>query len=343
MTVTQPRPSRLRRARGLVVAAEILVVAVIAAVVVVLATTGGHRSATRPFDTPHSVWNTPVPADAPLAPRSSAYVYELQRQIHDHGATINTTQYGIPIYTVGPNQPRVPVKLDQSGPGSVGALAKAFAAGVPIPARAKAATGTDESLVVWQPSTDTEWEFWQAKDTNGTWHAYWGGKMTGVSHNPGYFDNPHDWGGSASSLSLLGGEMSAQELRTGHIDHALAMAIPLAAQGRYVYPAQRSDGHDPNPNQIPEGTRFRLNPHLNIAALHLPRVAEAMAKAAQRFGIIVRDQGGSAAFYAQDPVTLGHDVYGGPGGLFQGMAGWQVIQHFPWNQLQVVSPSWNKP
>ena len=53
---------------------------------------------------------------------------------------------------------------------------------------------------------------------------------------------------------------------------------------------------------------FRLDPKLDVAALHLPRVVEMMAEAAQRYGIIVRDKTLHAiGFYAEDPSPLGHE------------------------------------
>ena len=230
--------------------------------------------------------------------------------------------------------------LDQSDPGSVDELAQAFKAGVPIPSGARAAKGTDESMVVWQPSTNTLWEFWRMQDVDGKWHAKWGGKMSDVSGSPGYYAHPSDWGGSATSLSILGGLMRISELKSGHIDHALALAIPAAAFNKFVYPAQRDDGYDKSPDAIPEGTRFRINPKLDIKALHLPPTTQMMADAAQKYGIIVRDQSGAMSFYGE-PVTSGHvNPYAGPHGLFDGLAPNELLKYFPWSQLQAVSPSW---
>lgn len=330
-----PRGSRSRRWW---VPAAIAAVVLVAVIVVIALSTSTTPAPPQLF-APNSVWNARLPANAPISVHSGLYVADLENELHS-GEWINTTPYSVPLYTVGADQPLVPVTLDQSGPGSVDELARVFKAGVPIPADAHAAAGTDQSLVVWQPAHNVLWEFWRAHKIDGVWHALWGGKMTDVSGNPGYFDDPSDWGSSATSLPLLGGLMLISQLRSGHIDHALAMAIPSAAAGRFVYPAQRDDGHDPSPDAIPEGTRFRLNPNLDINALRLPPVTRMIAVAAQRYGIIVRDQSGSVSFYAQDPTTTGSNPYGGPHGLFDGMAPDVLLRHFPWSQLEVVSPSW---
>ncbi len=275
-----------------------------------------------------------------MSPESATYVAELEHQVKTVGPWINTTSYSIPVYTVGSSQPKVPVKLDKSGSGSVGELARVLAAGVPIPPAAEPARGTDHSLVVWQPSQNALWEFWLAKKVDGAWHAEWGGKMNDVSANPGYFDDPSDWGGSATSLSLLGGLMRISELRSGHIDHALALGIPEAQAGHYVFPAQRDDGNLRSPDAIPEGTRFRLDPKLNINALKLPRMTKIIALAAQRYGMIVRDQSGAVSLYAEDPAPTGSNPYSGPYGLFGGLGPDDLMRHFPWSHLEVTRPGW---
>jgi hypothetical protein len=81
------------------------------------------------------------------------------------------------------------VTLDTSG-GGARLLAQVLRQGVPIPAAAKPAEGTDQHMVVWQPSTNTMWEFWHAQDVNGAWHARWGGRMTDVSSSPGFSQQP---------------------------------------------------------------------------------------------------------------------------------------------------------
>ena len=322
-----------------VVAGCLAALTVMVAAIAVLSPGSAHRAVSdgRPFS-PTSVWNAPLATGAPVASDSAAYVAQLNSQVSHYGSWINTYQYSVPVYKVSDTQPTVPVTLDTSG-GSAQQLAVDFRAGVPIPNGAKPASGTDQSMVVWQPGRDRLWEFWHAQQVGGAWHARWGGKLTDVSHSPGYYTTPPDWGGSASSLSLLGGLILPRELRSGAISHALALAIPHAAAGRFVFPAQRTDGNDPTPTAIPEGTRFRLAPNVNVAALRLPRLTQMMALAAQRYGIIVRDQAATVSFYGQDPVSTKTNPYYGRNGAFGGLDPAELLRSFPWRDLEVVAPS----
>jgi hypothetical protein len=133
--------------------------------------------------------------------------------------------------------------------------------------------------------------------------------------------------------------MTLQEETDGVINHALQLAIPHAKAGTWVFPAQRSDGDSTAQNAIPEGTRFRLPANLNIDALKLPRQTAMMAKAAQKYGIIINDQSGAVSFRAEDPYLYtqqnGIDPYPY---VFEGQSPSQLLGAFPWQKLQVVKP-----
>jgi hypothetical protein len=299
---------------------------------------GGTTTPTRTPFAANSIWNAALPSRAPIASDSSTLIAELQRQVARYGTWINTDSYSTPIYTVSASQPRVPVVLDPpSTSASATRLSSTFRAGVPIPVGARPAPGTDADLVVWQPSTNTLWELWNAQRVGSTWHARWGGRMGNVSRNPGYFTDPPDWGTAATSLALLGGTIRLSDLQAGHIDHALAISIPQARKGVVAWPAQRTDGNLSSPVAIPEGTRFRLDPTLNLNALHLPPVTRMIAVAAQRYGLFVRDQSGAVVFYGEQPTQSGPNPYSGPNGVFGGLDPKRLTAAFPWSHLEVVS------
>jgi len=285
---------------------------------------------------PTSFWNAPLATGAPLDARSATWVTELRRQLSLTNPWINTTTYSTPVYTVPAGQPTVRVKLD----GTSAPLQQAFEQ-VPIPADAKPAAGGDAHMVVWQPATDTMWEFWLASQKADGWHARWGGRMAGVSTNPGYFTAPNPgWGATATSLPLLGGLMRISELESGHIDHALAFAIPhTKLSSSWSWPAQRSDGDTDSPDAIPEGARFRLPADLDIDALKLPPVTAAIAKAVQRYGMVLRDKSGSVSFYAEDPTPTGSNPYPG---LFKTWTN-LLFAKFPWDRLQALRTDMRGP
>jgi hypothetical protein len=288
----------------------------------------------RPFAA-SSFWNKPLGAHAPLAPYSGDFVAALVRQVDQFHPWMNTTSYSIPVYVVPRHQRTVHVTLDTWGPD----LQKAFD-DVPVPRNAHAAAGTDGSMTVWQPSQNRLWDFWQMHKVHGRWHARWGGEMTDVSRNPGYFihsGQTSGWGATATGLPLLGGLVTFADLKRGYINHALAMALPETQYAKYSWPAQRTDGNTWSPGifAIPEGMRFRLNPHINIASLHLPKIDQMLAQAAQRYGIVVRDKADAVVFYGQDPVTQSTNPWPA---AFDNQVYGTALEQFPWSHLQALAP-----
>lgn len=299
------------------------------------------------FFSADGLWNKPLAADATLDPGSAALVHTLEAEVAaelptGRGPWINTTSYSVPIYTVSATQPTVRVQLAISRPER--GLQRALDA-VPLPPTALPARGTDAELVVWQPSKNRLWEFWRLAHTAAGWQASWGGAMRHVSSNPGVYglkawpESKPWWGAAASSLSLAGGLITFEDLRRGRIEHALAIALPEVRTGVYSSPAQRGDGTSPNPLSLPEGARLRLNPKLDLATLHLPPLTLMIAKAAQRYGMLVRDKGGNVQFFAQDPTPTGSDPYTVAGGYFGGLIPSKLLASFPWSELQVLKLS----
>ena len=296
----------------------------------------------RPFS-PDGVWNHPLADDAAVDPASKRLVAGLAaeaatEQRERTGPFIQTRAYGVAVYRVPRDQPNVRVQLDPQAAYADGLRAALRA--VPVPDNARPAAGTDGHLVVWQASTDRMWEFWRARRAADGWHAAWGGAMQDVSRNPGYFSSaawpgaPNTWGASASGLPVLAGLITPSELAAGHIDHALAIALPAPRAGVVAFPAQRTDGTDPSPDAIPEGARLRLDPGLDLDRLGLPAPALVIARAAQRYGLLVRDRTLHAiAFYAEDPTPAGQDPYPL---LFDGLSPTDLLADFPWDRLRVM-------
>jgi len=295
-----------------------------------------------PWFASKGAWNAPLPDDAPISPNSAAYIKGLVYQVKKYGPWMNVNSYSVPVYTVPKTQPNVKVNLLKSGSGCVEELRQAFEA-VPLPPDAKPAAGTDEHLALWQPETNTMWEFWSMKKNNKTleWECQWGGKMNNVSSNPGFYLSPCDyWGATATSLALAGGLALIDEIRSGVLEHAVAFALVETKKGEFVAPAERGDGWSDTVYAIPEGTRFRLPANMNISALGLPPFGEMLAYAYQKYGALVRDTAGAVIAAYCEPATSGPDPYAGPNGFFKNLYPSQILEKFPWDELQVVDPSW---
>lgn len=306
------------------------------------------------FFAPTSFWNEPVPAGAPLDPNSAAIVSAFDGEIaaaekaKEGLPNINTTAWSVPVYTVPATQATVNVTQEVRYERKLDAALQSAWDAVPLPPEAKPAAGTDRDLVVWQPSTDKLWEFWGLEKTDEGWQAKWGGAMDSAGSDPGVYGpeawpgaSPY-WGVSATSMSVAGGLITFEDLELGQINHALAIAIPNTRYGEYASPAHRTDGYSAAPLSLPEGAHLRLDPNLDLASLHLPRLTLMMAEAAQRYGIFVRDSGANVAFIAQDPTPTGSNPYTGAHGYFEGKSPQKLLESFPWSDLELLKMELHK-
>ena len=265
---------------------------------------------------------------------------------------------------MGPDQAAVHVTLDNTTAPGAQTLQTALNS-VPVPMYLHPSNGNDGVATILQPSTDKMWEFWQLHTEADGWHASWGGAMQNVSTSPGYFSSASwpgaswNWGAGAASLPLIAGLITVADLRSGQIDHALELELPNPRAGTFALPAQRTDGQSTDPNSLPEGAHLRLDPTLNIDVLNLPPVAAMIAKAAQRYGIVITNTAANIAFQAEDanenglatqypfpaPPGAGSAPWWGPGpyygandgGFFGGKVPSQLLAGFPWSSLQVLS------
>ena len=295
---------------------------------------------------PESFRNTPLPPDAPLDVLSGSYVNDLAGKVEGHGAHVNHGAYSTPVYTVTPRHK--PRQVFVTDPGhrdcSNGSpcLVEQWKR-VPLPKYPVPAPGTDGWMVVYQPTTDTMWEFWQFRMERGQPYASFGGRLENVSANPGYYTSTPGtgFGASATSIPLLAGLQRIDELRAGSIDHVVSFAMRDPQRG-FRWPAQRGDGRSGAVTAAPEGTCFRLPPSLDLNSLGLTPYGLTLARAVQRYGMVMSDSTSvGAAFFAETP-RKGSDPYSGPTGIFGGLQdndGPQgVLRGFPWRSLQALAP-----
>ncbi len=301
---------------------------------------------------PDSFWYTPIPVDAPMHPNSENFVQEFLRQKKAYygNVNINMTKYASPVYYANSSTPKVNVKewdCQHKGYSDKG-LSEQLSQ-VPIPSNATPADGTDSEMSVYDPTTDTLWEFWKMQKVDGNWQACWGGRIKNASNNDGAFKG--HYGTTATSLPLIAGQITAEELASGEINHVIGISlVDIEKSSIYSWPAHRSDGYNPknSPNRIPEGLRFRLDPSINVDSLNLHPIGKMIAKAAQKYGFVIWDKAGAISIRAQNPYSyLGTDKLNPQLNPYVALFGftrpYAVLNGFPWNKLQFLPMDYGRP
>lgn len=257
----------------------------------------------RPFAS-DSPWNQPIPANATYResdPRT--------KSLRSAGAFgVNSSQWTIWVWHAKESDPlqtiNVSVRhLTSSGSANEGNVT------IRMPSNAHPDPANDSHMTVIDPDGKHAHEFWYVKKRDGRWTAVSYAKVpldgSGVnisgyaSHNSNYLT--YGWGATrAYGGSQIGGLIRKGEATSGSIDHAIAVAIPAKyLGGRAVWPATSDDQSPDYAGVIPMGTRFAIPPSVNVEALGLSPAHLRLARALQKYGLIVVDKSGSPCMYAE--------------------------------------------
>jgi hypothetical protein len=277
---------------------------------------------------PDSLFNSNVQGWA-LDPNSAGYASDFVSDYVNHYGTVGVNT--LPIYTVGANAPESTVSV-QAGCNS---FTSDTGTQIPIPAAAALNGSSDSPLVIFQPSSQTEWELWQVNRQSSTaYTACWGGKLNMATTN-GVF--PPNFGLSASGISYLATTITEADVASGSINHAIAIQLPRCQS--FVYPADRDDcGTDPG--QPGEGQWFRFPASLAMPS-GLSPFAKMVFKAIQTYGAVFVDQGGAVMLQAEQPSDWAAEGHSGTDPItasWDGLQEYQVVATLPWSNLQVVDP-----
>jgi hypothetical protein len=183
--------------------------------------------------------------------------------------------------------------------------------GVPLQRDMWAEPTADGHIIVLDPQQHTSWEMsrfeWLSDGTpKSTTFNVWDlrGSGAGSPQAPGRWQTI---GGRGSGFPLIAGLLRPEELVAGEVRHALVFTNRKnrrAENGQDIFipPASRSDGRCPG-NQFPiEGMRFQLDPALterDFDAWGLSKEARLVARALQRYGMYLGDNGGPMAIQVQ--------------------------------------------
>ncbi|MBU3921574.1 MAG: hypothetical protein KJ833_03660 [Alphaproteobacteria bacterium] len=260
----------------------------------------------RPFSA-DSPWNTRIPADAKIDPKSDVLVADLGV---GGDLYVNMPEWSVMVkYFDSSKAPKRAVRAlypGRYGPG--------FEPGerVPLPADAlpeDATPAQSNYFTLVDPVRNLAWDTRQlGKTLQGDWFAGFGAAVdlsgTGVSM-PWMKAERSDLSAGArpSGIPLMAGLIRVEEVKAGRIDHALAFAYPLAQTGKFLPPASTALGAADAASErhlgLPMGARIQLNPDYDIDNTLLSPSAKVVARALQEYGAILVDEAGATVLFAE--------------------------------------------
>lgn len=265
----------------------------------------------RPFSD-DSAWNTPLPADAKLHPDS----VDIMVTVLKEAKSIRLAKlYAVPLWVVDARRVQ-PVKVrsdiifdawdkDKDGWSDIG---------IPLTEEMWGEPTEDGHISIVDLSKRTAWELsgYMGFFTLGgvtaprcTTFTVWDLSGSGACTPEG-----ERWwarGGRGSGFPLIAGLIRPEELQAGEIRHALVFTFPKNRQaddGRSIFlpPACRSDGKYAGRHYPVQGMRFQLDPALterDFTAWGLNREGKMVARALQKYGMLLGDNGGALALQVQ--------------------------------------------
>ncbi len=264
-----------------------------------------------------SPWNTPIEQNPELDPESDAMIADLAGSSRFGSLLgINIERFSVPRYDADASTRRLLVRCRLGGfgfPGNDGLMASAM---VPWPEGALPDPGTDHHLLIIDRSTNTEWAMGRVTGSGDTWTCGLGATLdlSGPGYRPPAQGNP-TWytshGPRACGFGLTAGLILREQIDSGSIEHALAMAYPHVRAGLYRNPASTAQARIGNQSiktrGIPCGGRVQLDPSIDVDALGLDPGPRAVMIALQKYGAYVGDFSESINLYAENsPEAQAH-------------------------------------
>lgn len=279
-----------------------------------------RRSILNPFPR-GSLWNTPLPRRPRVHPRSTDKIGYWLTQIRHPNLALRSYATAIAIAT--PDSAKHTISCTIYPCPNMHQFGR-----VPIPAGTRPDPSSDGHLAVWDPVKRREWDFWISGCPNACGRTGGGGSFSTKTLTPHVRH-----GANAASVPLLAGIVHPEEIKARRIRHPLIFASPNVGKGR-VCPARSDDGDNRDPRALREGTLLQLDPRIRVAGLPIPGWQKTIARALQRYGMYLVDEGGTLSIGAENPINRG-DLWAevgltGDSALFSAS--------FPWSSMRVLKP-----
>lgn len=259
-------------------------------------------------------WHTRVD-DLPVDTRSATWLAHMHadRRLHpDFGPSYGEqpVPYGIPI-TVVHGARRVPVSFQYAD--------ESDRVRYPLSRSTRIEGGWDAAgdrhAIVVDGDTCTLFETWHTRLTPAGWTAGSGATWnlrTNRLRPPGWTS------ADAAGLPILPGLLRWDEVRAGHVDHAIRFTTDVTTRA-FVWPARHQAGSTDDPAFPPMGARFRLASAFDDSGFSAP--ARLVIRAMKAYGLVLADNG-SPWFFQGDasrgwPAALVEELKRIPAGSFE--------------------------
>ncbi len=269
-----------------------------------------------------SFWNQPLFENPRIHPKSDEWIAMMSKDPSgETGVGVNTGCFSIPIYEVNDSTPQHTVhqrvlnktELDtfQNWEKNRYLTGRLFhGPGVPIPDCAIPDPCGDSHIAIIDRKNGGAWDMWGAKkDENGKWSSFTGMKYrldgAGVFPFEDYQEvkngeTIHFYGpGKAAGVPAIAGTILHHETLADNLEYKIAGVSRYVAYREHIYPpAVWNDGE--TKGGIPEGNIIQLDPELDLSQFDLTITGKTVARALQKYGLILCDFAGGNEISAQN-------------------------------------------
>ena len=299
------------------------------------------------FFSDESFWNQPIPEDAEADPRSDYWISLLKQEPTKEYFGISYKKWTIPVYEADSTTPVYEIKkhyLSEEEKITWNTEREAFGHGpgfsyVPVPKNAEPDPEEDSHLAIIDRQRQIAWDMWGfRKLPDGTFES--NTRMIYPLDGDGTFrtedfdimngESIHFHGPSrAAGVPAFAGLIMYDEVMEGEIKHKLSCATRYNALQEFVYPASWTDGFVEG--GIPEGAVIQLDPNLDLTPFNLTREETIIAKALQKYGMVIVDAAQGQPIYAEG-------LWGHPGKSWEGkVRDWDGgINDIPYDHYRVL-------
>jgi hypothetical protein len=240
----------------------------------------------------NNVWNTPV-TGLPVDAHSSQWLVHMDAGssfLHpDYGPGGGSSPYGIPWQITSRSPAFVHVQFLYASQSDRGPYP--FSAATPIEG-GTASSGDRHALMV-DPATCKLYELYDAHYRSAGRSTAGSGAIWSLRSNR---LRPAGWtSADAAGLPILPGLVNYDEVKSGHIDHAIRFTA-AETRTRFLWPARHEAGSTASADYPPMGARFRLKASFSLPKSRCARACRVVVQAMKTYGLILADNGSNWFF-----------------------------------------------